>query len=468
MENYIKRKFLFAFTIILMLVSGCEKFLEEKPDQKLTTINTIQDLQSLLDYDNYILQREPSYGQISADDTYITTESFNSIDYQHEKDMYLWKSTINLDDQGFGNNNWGSVYKLIYTANLILSEVDHIRRTPNDDAAWNNLKGQALLLRGRSFLSLVSIFSLAYDESTADRDLGIALRLDPDFNIPSKRASVRETYAQIVNDLSNASALLPNQSVHVVKPSKATAYALLARTFLWMRKYDDCLKYTNLSLQIKNKLKDYNELSASDDYPFSTLAYTNPEDLLNVVGGWGYSVSGVYGKINPSLYAMYTINDLRKTIFFVENTGTDVGTFKFKGNYAGNNLYYSGIANDEVYLMRAESYARSGNIAAAMKDLNDLLVNRWRKINGVSTYINKTAATKEEALDIILAERRKELVMRNLRWMDIKRLNKEGRNISLSRVIDGKTYTLPANDLRFAIPLPQKDLDFSGMPQNPR
>jgi hypothetical protein len=71
------------------------------------------------------------------------------------------------------------------------------------------------------------------------------------------------------------------------------------------------------------------------------------------------------------------------------------------------------------------------------------------------------------ALDTILLERRKELVMRTLRWIDIKRLNKEDRNIVPVRIVAGERFSLPPNDNRYALPLPSDVVNISGMPQNP-
>jgi hypothetical protein len=73
-----------------------------------------------------------------------------------------------------------------------------------------------------------------------------------------------------------------------------------------------------------------------------------------------------------------------------------------------------------------------------------------------------------EALNIILIERRKELLMRGLRWMDIKRLNKEDAGIVMKRTINGQTYTLLPNDLRYSFPIPEDVISLSGMQQNPR
>ena len=66
----------------------------------------------------------------------------------------------------------------------------------------------------------------------------------------------------------------------------------------------------------------------------------------------------------------------------------------------------------------------------------------------------------------MLTERRKELLFRGVRWVDVKRLNKEGYGISLQRTIDGQTYRLGPNSLRFALPIPEDVIAMSGMPQN--
>ncbi len=101
-----------------------------------------------------------------------------------------------------------------------------------------------------------------------------------------------------------------------------------------------------------------------------------------------------------------------------------------------------------------------------MKDLNDLLITRWKS----GTFIPLTASTKEEALNIILNERKKELLFRGLRWMDIKRLNEEGANISIVRKSPDHTKTgvlLPGSP-RFAMQLPEDLVINFGYQQNPK
>jgi hypothetical protein len=125
---------------------------------------------------------------------------------------------------------------------------------------------------------------------------------------------------------------------------------------------------------------------------------------------------------------------------------------------------FQGLATDEVYLTRAESYARDSDIVSALNDLNALLKSRWKK----GSFNPFTATTASQALQLILTERRKELPFRGIRWMDIKRLNKEGAQIKLQRELNGITYEILPNGSRYVFPIPPDVIALSGMPQNSR
>jgi hypothetical protein len=98
--------------------------------------------------------------------------------------------------------------------------------------------------------------------------------------------------------------------------------------------------------------------------------------------------------------------------------------------------------------------------------LNYLLSKRYRT---VPVFTPLTAATAEEALQIVLRERRKELVGRGLRWYDLRRLNKDPRFAqTLTRVVNGQTYILPPNDPRYTHLIPFEVIALTGMQQNQR
>jgi len=440
------------------LLAGCESFLDEKPDRKLAVPSTLQDLQALLDYVNAMNIYSPvASAETSADDYYLTPAAFAAVSNESERRKYTWEKD-NLFHIDYYPNNWYDMADRLYHANTVLETIARIDRTSFNSATWDNVKGQALYHRAQVLLNGAFVWTLAYDERTADTDLGLPLRLSTNFNEASVRSSLRQTYAQILKDLEEAAQLLPVKALHVMRPSKPAAHGLLARTYLAMRRYQEAGLQADKSLQLYDRLLDYNSLDAAAPFPFPEF---NAEVLQENGMSTPQPVQIEYARIDSTLYSLYEEDDLRKALFFGENGD---GTHYYRGSYEGNVDLFAGIATDEVYLMQAESRARAGDVAGAMASLNTLLRTRWR----TGTFTDRTAADASQALAMILQERRKQLLMRGLRWMDLKRLNKEGANITLVRKLGDKTYTLPPGDLRYALPLPEDVIALSGMPQNPR
>ena len=438
--------------LILFSLSACKKYLDKKSDNAMVVPTSLADLQGLLDdADNINNNRTSNYGEVSADDYFVTDIVYNS-QIEYERDAYRWKP---FDYVMY--NDWSQAYLPIYTANLCLEGLEKITKTSQNQGLWNNIKGSALFLRSYYFLNLAWTFSKAFDQSSAQADLGVVLRMTSDFNTVSVRASSKETYERIINDSKEAITYLPDNPSHVYRPSKAAAYGVLSRAYLSMRQYDSAGKYANLCLLLKNDLLDYSsEINTSSYNPFprfnkETIFYSEiSQSFLFINYNWSAFVDTI-------LYGLYTNSDLRKAAFFSESGGY----YSFKGMYTSSYTFFSGIATDEMYLIRSECHARAGNKEAALEDLNHLLEKRF-----MAPFVPVTAGTSQEALNRILVERRKELLMRGLRWMDIKRLNKEGANIIPKRLIAGQEYTLPPNDKRYALPLPKDIIDMTGIPQN--
>lgn len=456
--NPVKIFILLISLIMIMSFPSCKKYLDAKSDQKLVTPSSVQDLQGLMDSYTRVNQFNAAAAEKSADDYYLTTADWSALTVEQDKRMYYWEKDY-LFKPG-GGNDWANSYDNVYRANLVIKELNNIIRQPGDELDFITCRGNAYFLRAVSFLKLAIIWSPAYDAADPQQGLGIPLRLDPDFNYPSVRSSVQQTFQQIVDDAKKAAIDLPVTPLHLLRPSRPAAYALIARAYLAMGSYDSCLKYSIAALQLKNDLKDFNTLNASASYPMSPR-FSNPEIIYDTYMNSGSILSNSRAKIDSVLYGSYAANDLRKTVFFKNNNN---GTFGFKGSYAGSSVLFDGLAVDELYLMQAECLAREQDPASAMTVLNTLLSNRYK----TNTFVPLSAIDAADALNIILTERRKELLMRGLRWMDIKRLNKEGRGITLTRIVDGETYSLQPNDYRFALPIPEDVIALSGMMQNPR
>jgi hypothetical protein len=449
--------------IIALILSGflsCKKFLAKKSDSTLIVPSTIQDLQRLLD-DGDIMnyQATPSMSASSTDDYFIPAKTLSNLAPGY-RDIYFWHET----DMN-SSNDWSICYEKIYNANICSERLNSIKENNSDVTEWNNVKGSALFFRSYYFLQLAWNYCNAYDSKTSDSDLGIALRMSSDFNIPSVRASLEQTYSQIIKDTKESLLYLPKLTSIPTRPSKCAAFGLLARTYLSMRDYKNALLYADSSLQLNHQLIDFNgdddiTVSLANNVPFKIfnkeiMFYTEMNQQVPL------HKTSSRGRIDTLLYGEYSENDLRKIAYFAQKSD---GYKMYKANYTGSiNSLFTGIATDEMYLIRAEAYLRSGNLQAGVNDLNTLMASRWK----TGMYSISQNITLKDALDTVLRERRKELLMRGLRWMDIKRLNKEGANITPKRIENGTQYLLKPNAGYYALPLPEDIIRITGMPQNP-
>lgn len=462
--------------LLIFCCYSCTKsrFLDENPNQRLAVPKTLSDFRLLLDnapiMNGFGIGLVPGLGEVGSDDYYVNEYLYNSglISNPIYGEMYTWKDNIFIDPDR-KPEDWGFPYRCISYANLILEGVDGISPKQSEVAEFNEIKGAALFFRSYMFYELLQIFAPQYDKLTANKDLGIPLRFDADINKKVVRSSVEECYSQIIVDLEKAASLLPDKVSYNTRPSKAAVFGLLARIFLTTGDYDSAQKNADFCLNISNVLIDYNTLSKDNLFPFDRL---NKEIIFYSALGINFMelISIYYSRINQELVDSYSVDDLRKSLYFMEagpifGIPDDNGSF-FRGSYDGSEYLFAGIATDEIYLIKAECLIRSGEKDKALEVLNYLLKYRWS--NSV-TYVPITAGTTQEALDIILRERRKELLMRGLRWTDIRRLNKGGGQIEISRILNGQEFTLPSNSLRFTYLIPNDVISLNpGMIQNPR
>lgn len=446
--------------LALFMLGACTKFLEEKSDKSMQVMQSLEDLQAMLDNDQIMNRNSPGMGEAAADDYFALQEFYELVKSAIPEYAPLYTWTYN--DYYF-QNDWAQNYAAVYPANYCLTAVQKVERTAQNAGSWNNIKASALFHRSFRFLHLLWDHARAYDESTSSQDLGIVLRLSDDFNVPSVRATVHQCYDQVLNDLKAAAILLPDHPLVVTRPSRAAAYGLLARAYLSMRKYDSAYRYADMSLAIKSNLLDYNGtvVKPAAAIPFPLL---NDEMVFYCLQSQNsVFVSTSYAAIDSVLYSSYDEKDKRKQAFFKNNSFKPGMAMGFKGSYSGNAFtFFTGLTTAEMLLIRAECAVRANDIDEGLDDLNTLLEKRYE--TGFFTPL--AGLGKEEALNTVLIERRKELLFRGLRWPDIKRLNLEGRNIIIKRIADGTVYELKPGDSRYALPLPADIINITGMPQN--
>jgi tetratricopeptide (TPR) repeat protein len=444
----------------ILIGTGCKKYLDEIPDKKLAIPSSLNDMKLLLDDYTTMNNNFPNSMEVLCDNYYVTSSNFSSITDMQIRNQYLW-----IKDESV---NWISLYRPILNSNIVLDNLSIIPYNhQSEQVLYDNILGSALFFRSYYFYLCAQIFGQPYDKNTKSTDLGIVLRLNSDFNEQSRRSNNEETYQEIIVGFEKAIRLLPEVQDIKTRPTKSAAYGALARTFLTTQQYELAGRYADscINLYGANNLLNFNnpsDVKPSASIPIQTF---NKEVIFHLVGNPNSILSTSRAKVDPNLYNSYDIKDLRKTTYFKANTGTNSGTYAVKGGYDGlGGAIFGGIALDEMYLIRAEALARSGNTDLALKDLNKLLEHRW--ISG--TYISYTATSSQDALIKILNERRKELIFRGTRWIDLRRLMKEqALAVTPQRVINDTKYELLPNSPRYTLQIPAEVINLSGIPQNP-
>ena len=452
MKTHHKYKYI-IISLLTVILAGCKKdWLDEKSDIARIVPTTMEDMRLLLN-DSDLQLSYTSLGEFSADDVFLPPAVLSAATNM-ERNAYTWQKDIFAGSTGV--LQWNTPYKQVLLTNVVLEGLEKIRPSADQQAEWNDLKGRALFFRAKAFFDLVTLFAKPYNAQTASSDEGIPIRLKSDIHAPVVRASLEQSYSQILSDLQEAVRLMKPYTALKTEPSKTSANAFLARVYLSMNKYDKALAYSNECLKLYSTLIDYNSVVAGGS-PFKAF---NDETLffsrharLRVLPS---------SRVASELYNTYDENDLRKTHFFSSSSG---GGYTFKGSYTGSILPFGGFAVNEMYLTRAECLARLGDPEGAVDDLNTLLVKRYKQ----GTFVPLVPGTADETLDIVLEERRKELVFTGLRWLDLRRLNQNPRHArTLTRVVDGQSFSLPPGDPKYVFPIPDYIISSSNISQNPR
>lgn len=444
-----------SFTLLLLILQSCGKdWLEAKPDKSLVVPESIKDYQLVLDNVTLFNTLQAcGLAEMSAGDFYITDANWSLITVSQERAAYTWGRTEDFYN-GVPSVDWDNAYKRILNTNVVLAGIEKIKPLESEQQDWNNVKGSALFYRAFDFFNLAQVYCVAYNSTSANTDLGVPLRLDYDVNIKLKRSTLQQTYDQIIADLEAAAVLLGTKPLFKTRPSKESAYALLARTYLSMENYERAGHYADLALQIQAELVDYSKLNANASFP---IARFNAEVIFHSTFYYGI-FNPARMLVVPDLYNEYTLGDLRKNVFF------NASNQNFKGSYNGDRTLFGGLATDEMYLIRAEAKARVGVLPEALTDLNTLRKSRWTGL-----YADLNSIDQATVLGYVLKERRRELLFRGIRWSDLRRLNRDSRfAVTLIRSIKGTTYTLQPNDKRYVLPIDEEEIRLSGIQQNER
>ena len=435
------KRTILAITVLMFVIASCDKKLDLLPRQSVAeevALSSDANVKKVL---------SGAYDAVSDGDLWGgNLQLFGEL--LGANGEIMWEGTFNqprevwrkemLTTNSFIRDTWLDAYDAINITNNILSAVDVVNEADRD-----RVKGEALFLRGSMYFELVKLYAKPYSAGNTNTNPGLPLILTPTRKIDEwsyvSRSTVEQTYAQILADLNEAEALLPN--TNSVYATKSAAAGMLSRVFLQMAQYANARDAANRALTAatgKSLVNPYsaafNNSSNVSEYIFAIMV--NEQDGSNNMHLY-WSIPAFGGRdgdvsIDDSHLALYEATDDRKDLFYVGAGATRSG--KWKEQYKILPI----IRIAELYLTRAEANFREGTAVGATP-LED--VNRIRVRAGLLPLAAVT-------LDIILKERKLELAHEGQAIHDRKRLK---------LTTDG--YAFDAWQLVF--PIPQRDIDAS-------
>lgn len=361
--------------------------------------------------------------------------------------------------------NTSSFYNQAYTYinrwNTIISLVDDSK----GEASTKQLaKAEAKIFRAYDHFLLVNTYAKGYDPQTAATDGGICIMDKFDLEAQPSKSTVAQVYAFIQKDIDEALPYLQEKPMDVYHPSLAFAYAFKAKVHLFKREIASAKAAAEKSLGYNNKIFDMVAYNTQGGPNVVAVPAANNIEVLSYMYMTGYTEMNFAYQyiISPELRTLFGTNDARFNLFFntTSTTNLDQGSNTAYWATVYTKFFYPtvGMKTTEVYLMLAECYAREDKFTEAVDVLNTLRAKRI--LSGTVNLAVPT--TRKETMDLVINERRKELLLGFNRFFDLKRLNTEteyAKTVTrvfpiVNKTVPQKTYTLQPNSRLYIIPFP--------------
>lgn len=433
-----------------LLLTSCKKFLDVKPKGYIIA-EKISDFEALLNDERitspFGIRDMLVYPTDDVVDYALQPQGSTGV----KGNLYFWHEYINTQDEV--PEIWAGMYNNIANMNLIIEDV--MDAPDGSEQKKKQLYAEALVNKAFSYYHLLSYFAPAYKKESAASDFGVPYITSTNVSqAQPARPSLQQSYEYMIRDIMEALPDLPEQNMNKTRPTKTIAHGMLTRIYMSMADYENALKYASITLESGGPILDYNDY-ADGGFP---SAASSPEEL------WLRYAPNISFRYSADLLSRFeTDNDLRFQIFATEN---DDGSFSFGGGQLPN--VNRGITYAEIYLDKAECLARDGKVPEALDIINNTIrVNRFAP----AVFEPLTAGTREEAINAVLAERRRELAFKGLRWSDMKRLDAEARMPDVQRLNKTGTViaTLKAGSTAYTFQIPLTVQAFNpGMQLNKR
>lgn len=459
-NKYIRTCSLFV-CLALAGLSGCKKLVTiDPPIHLITSVDVFKnDISAIAVLNGLYLNMRSDMNLITGNGS-LTISSGLSAD---ELSTVAFTGDIYLTyyQNAFANNKqntvpyWQRFYEYIFQINQVIEQLNASDGlTP---IVKQRLTGEAKFLRAFFHFYLVNLYG----------DVPVITTTHPETNRLASRAPVADVYTQITKDLQEVQADLSDDHLGAdlktsiadrTRPNKATATALLARVYLYEKKWS--LAESTASSLINNSRYHLDSLNGV----FSHLSresiwqlesspmvfgggniYHTPDAnhlILSAAPNPNAESQKIY--LNPQLYNSFETGDERKSHWInTVASGSDIFPFAFKYKFNYNlgsqgvfpsyreNLVVFRLA--EQYLIRAEAKAELNNLAGAADDINAIRVR--------AGLDNITVGSQADVLNAVMKERRYELFVEfGHRWLDLKRTGRVNDVMTLAAPLKGATW----------------------------
>jgi len=486
----------YTYIIGLFLVStfgSCTKFVDYNPqeDYQITADNyfkTAEDYQKMAIGVYSPLQwlwAVPVIGEIASDNSVSGGENAtDNIALQQIDDYQIVANNGNLTEI------WKACYEGINRANYLEENKAKLDFTGKDA-----LYGEVYFLRAYYYFELVKMFG------------GVPLFTDKRLSVGDsnkfQRATKAQVYAQIEADLTAAIAALPVTNAQKGRATKYAAQALLGKVYLYQDKFTEsaamlenvigkfslAANYESIFLEAgENGSESVFEVQYSNASPF--YDWSNPGrgqgnlavqicGIRNLTGSSPYNSGWSTNLPTANLAAAFTAGDTRKTVTVLDieayktaNPGMNitytVAPYKNTGLYNQKYLPRVGQTSGQVELNYLNNYrairyadvllmaAEANNRAAAPNDAKAQLYLNQVRARAFGNNSNNVSATGTALRTAIWDERRLELGMEGHRFFDLVRTGQAASKIT--------GWAANKNEV---FPIPQAEVDISGLTQNP-
>jgi len=425
-----------AYALWSLSLLSCNAFLDVEPRQSISDEATITNGTSAA------TAVRGMYRNLASGNYYGTT--FQSIGYL-SGDNIEWTGSQAIAGQ-FVNHEvrsdnasvaavWAAIYSTINQANHIIEKVAALPLEPSfSQETKDQYLGEAYFVRALCYFDLVRLWG------------GVPIYLQPTAtatdNRGRPRSSVDETYAQVLSDLEQAEALLP-ETTNRIRATRKTAWALKARYYLYRGNWEQAEVYASRIIANQANyqlLQPYgaffqNNVVATAESVFE-LSYS-PTNTNGHRNNWQPPQNGGTRQWAPNSEFVALVTDPE-----IGGNRNVLVASTADGRWYGN-LYYRSPATDpayvirmaELYLTRAEARARQGGADKLAGAKDDLQAVRSRAGLGPAG-----ASTQDELLLAIENERRMEFAFEPHRWFDLVRT---GRAAAVLGLTDSRRYVLP-------------------------